>query len=54
VISIDRPEALTFARAALRRGYEEGGEVEVMDVPACDGNGDERCGDDDELVVPRV
>jgi hypothetical protein len=29
----------------------------VIDVPACDGTegkGDDRCGDDDEFVVPRV
>jgi hypothetical protein len=40
--------------AALRRGYEVGDEAEVIDVPACDGNGDDRCGEDEEFVVPLV
>ena len=53
-ISIDSPDALTWVIAACNKGYEGGEEAEVIDVPAWDGNGDDRCGDEDEFVVPRV
>jgi hypothetical protein len=54
--SEDNPDDLTFVMAALRRGYDAGEEVEdVIEVPACDaGYGDDRCGEEDEFVVPRV
>jgi hypothetical protein len=41
-MSIDRPDALTLVIAALRRGYEAGEEVEVIEVPVWDGKGDDR------------
>jgi hypothetical protein len=41
-MSIDNPEALTFVIAAFRSGYEEGEEVDVIEVPVCDGKGDDR------------
>jgi hypothetical protein len=34
VISVDDCEDLSFVRAALRRGYVEGEEGEVREVPA--------------------
>ena len=52
-----KPDALTLVIAALRRGEEGGDDVDVIDVPACDGadgNGDERWGEEDEIVVPLV
>jgi len=45
---------LSFVKAALRSGYVEGEEVEVREVPAWDGKGDDRCGDEEEVAVPRV
>jgi hypothetical protein len=42
VTSMDNPDDLTLVIAALRRGYEDGVEAEVIDVPACDGKGDDR------------
>ena len=53
-ISRDNPDALTLVMAALRRGYDGGEEAEVMEVPVCEGNGDDRWGDEDEFVVPLV
>src|SRR5271169_1877164 len=53
-MSRDNPDALTLVMAALRSGYEGGEEAEVIDVPVCDGNGDDRWGDEDEFVVPLV
>ena len=41
MISFDRPEDLSFVNAACRRGYVDGEEVEVMDVPAWEGKGED-------------
>lgn len=54
VISFDNCEDLSFVRAALRSGYVEGEEVEVRLVPAWDGKGEDRCGEEDDVAVPRV
>lgn len=53
VISVDKPDAFTFVIAALRRGYVVEDVVEDIDVPAWEGNGDDLCGEDDEVAVPR-
>jgi hypothetical protein len=54
VISVDDCEDLSFVRAALRRGYVEGEEGEVREVPAWDGKGEDRWGEEEDVAVPRV
>ena len=42
VISVDNPDVFIFVIAAWRRGYAEEDEVEDIEVPAWEGNGDDR------------
>ena len=53
-MSFESCEDLSFVRAALRRGYVEGEEVDVRDVPAWDGKGEDLCGEEEDVAVPRV